>query len=629
MKCRIRVSLLALLLALVCVFMPVAQAYAASLTAPDSFTAQAVAQEIDAYIAEHEATTAGVSIAMVRGEETLYRTDHGYVDIAAQRAVDGDTVFEWGSVTKLLVWTSVMQLVEQGRLDLDAPIADYLPPDFLRRLSYDEPITMMNLMHHDAGWEDVLVELFVKPENATLSLEEALQKYEPRQNRKPGEAVGYSNYGVALAGYIVERIAGEPFYEYVSNHIFVPLGMAHTSVHPTLADNDWVRERRVLSKGYATDRTPLTDMYAIPLYPAGMATGTMDDFTLFCKALLPAEGENSPLFASRETLDLMLSPSLFYGESGLGRNSHGFWIFEYEAPMLGHSGNTAAFSAHLLIHPESRIGLLVMSNQANEGVYNSGLSAQLFGEPTFTAGGEGAFTDARTLRGVYQSSRLVLSGFAKLYSVMMTIPLPYATEDSLSLSIFGQNIITLRETAPNIFLTDAASALPLFNFMYTGTTPAGHNTLQMPYMEFVQGSTWLTLLSYALLLLLVLAALACVVNLLVSFLGWAIRLIRRRTVQRSSAYRGQLLLSVLGIGALANIIGGVVSLLSYASRTMIIMHIVVNIAYIVIAVVGLFILARQLRKAEASRSDRARCRITGFATLVIIANMLYWNLCWL
>lgn len=627
MKHRIRCVVLSLLLVLVCSLFPLGQSYAAPLLGPDVFTPQALADVIDPFIQEHRATTAGVSITVLHNQDILYRRDYGNADLASQLPVGDNTVFEWGSVTKLLVWTSVMQLVEQGKLDLEAPISTYLPSGFLKRLVYDEPITMLNLMHHNAGWEDVLIGLFVKPDAATYTLEEALRRLEPRQSRKPGESVGYSNYGVALAGYIVERISGEPFYAYVNKQIFATLGMNYTSIHPTLEDNQWVKKQRLLSKGYAADLTPLDDLFAIPLYPAGMATGTMGDFIHFCSALLPAAGEDSPLFANRETLDLMLSPTLYYGDSGFARNNHGFWTFEYAEPMLGHSGNTAAFSAQLLVHPQSGMGFLVMTNQANESVYNSQLASRLFGSPEHDGNGQ-PLPDAAALRGIYQSSRIVHSGCTKLYAMMMTIPLPYATGDSLSMSIFGKNIITLRETAPSIFTSDPTGLMQLADFIYAGKTPSGRNTLQMPYMEFVQTATGDAIIAYVTLMLWVLAALYCMITVLCAFPAWIIRRIRKMPVMHCPGHRLHLFLCVAGAGAIANIMWLVMNLLAYAPEGTLMVHLAVNIAYMLSAAIsGVLLLVKQ-RKSAPSRWQKARYCITAIATLSIIINIVYWNLCW-
>ena len=625
---KTRRSFFSLFLIWICLFSCLSPAFAVASPPPSLFDPEVVSSQINTFIQKNQSTTAGVSIAVIQGAETLHRVDYGYADIANHAAVDSETVFEWGSVTKLLVWTSVMQLAEQGRLDLNAPVSTYLPPDFLQKLTFSEPITMMHLMHHNAGWDDAPIGVFVKPESKIDSLEDALRNAEPRQSRKPGEAVGYSNFGTALAGYIVERISGEPFYAYVNQHIFTPLGTAHTSLHPTQADHPWVHEHRRLSKGYSSSLAPVAHLFAIPLYPAGMATGTMDDFILFCKALLPAPGAATPLFASRETLDRMLSPTLKYGGSSIAWNSHGFWSLPFSQPMLGHGGNTAGFSAYLLIHPQSLTGFVVMTNQVQEAVYNSELPTLLFGAMAATAEGSAPLMDARTLRGAYQSSRTVHSGLAKLVSLMMTIPLPYATEYSLSLSLFGQNILSFQQTSPHTFTADASNAIPLIDNFYATTTPSGRPTLQVPYMEFVQIPTGEAALNYALFALLVLGALECAISLLISLITRIVRRVRKRRIPYSTAYKSHLFLCAAGLGVFINILWFFANLMSLAPRTILALHLAVNIAYIATAVVCLVLWFARLRKAASPRPDRVRYYCTAIATLVFIANLLYWNLCW-
>ena len=611
-----------LMLILVCLVLPFAEALAAPVLTSETLRAQ-----IDAYIKKHEDTTAGLSIEVVRAQQTLYRKDYGYSDIAEKRAVDKDTVFEWGSVTKLLVWTSVMQQVEQNKMDLNAPVTEYLPSGFLKRLKYDEPITMMNLMHHNAGWEEFISGIFERPDFAIDSLGEALQRLEPRQLRKPGEAVGYSNYGVALAGYIVECVSGMPFYEYVNQNIFAPLNMQHTSMQPTLEDNPWVQEHRPMSKGYTTECVPIENLFMIPLYPAGMATGTMDDFALFCKALLPAEGENTPLFASRETLEMMLSPSLCYGDSEMARNHHGFWTIPFETPMIGHGGNTAAFSAYLLIHPESQIGFVVMTNQSGEMSYTDELPHLLFGKAEYESVGE--TIDARELRGVYQSSRVVQNGCAKLYSLLMTMPLPSATEDSLFATLSGKNIVKLNETAPGIFASEEGSAIPLGDFLYAAKTPSGRNTFQMPYMEFVQTSSYQIWIEYALILLFVLAILVCMGMMTGAFVSWIIRKIRKKSMRHDSAYKMHVGLCSLALGVLVNTVVFLSGLfMTFASHAILSLHMGINIAYIVLSMGGIVFLFLKWRKSALSRWRRIQYGTTIVSTLIITMNLLYWNLCW-
>ncbi|MGE5776114.1 MAG: serine hydrolase domain-containing protein, partial [Chloroflexota bacterium] len=175
----------------------------------------------------------GAVVVVVKDGEVLLSKGYGYADLETRTPVDPEkTLFRPGSVSKLFVWTSVMQLVEQGKLDLNADVNDYL--DFTIPDTYPEPITLKTLMTHTPGFEDKGEDLFViKPENV-ISLEAYLKKNIPARVFAPGTIGAYSNYGTALASYIVERVSEMPFYEYVETNIFSPLEMTHATFRQPL-----------------------------------------------------------------------------------------------------------------------------------------------------------------------------------------------------------------------------------------------------------------------------------------------------------------------------------------------------------------------------------------------------------
>ena len=220
------------------------------------FTPSGIAySELEQYMDEYASkyigrTTMGAVVGLVKDGELIVNKSYGYADLENQVEITTDAVFEWGSATKLLVWTSVMQLVEQGQLDLEEDIQEYLPEGFLTKIQYDTPITMLNLMHHDAGWEDKYTDLFYLSAEKVKPLKDTLRISEPSQVRRSGEVVAYSNYGVALAGYIVERITGQLFYEYVNEKIFTVLDMKDTAIHPSQKDNVDVAAKRDSIHGY-------------------------------------------------------------------------------------------------------------------------------------------------------------------------------------------------------------------------------------------------------------------------------------------------------------------------------------------------------------------------------------------
>jgi CubicO group peptidase (beta-lactamase class C family) len=144
------------------------------------------------------------------------------------------TLFYLGSAGKLFTWTALMQLVEAGKVGLDVDVMRYL--DFAVPRTYPEPITVRHLLTHTPGFEDEFAAELTSPGNV-LPLRDFLIRYLPRRVYRPGSVFAYSNYGTALAGYLVERVSGEPFERYVTDRIFLPLGMTRSTVtqppHPS------------------------------------------------------------------------------------------------------------------------------------------------------------------------------------------------------------------------------------------------------------------------------------------------------------------------------------------------------------------------------------------------------------
>lgn len=162
---------------------------------------------------------AGVVVVIVYQGRVLFAKGYGYADVARKIPVSPQTtLFRPGSISKLFTWTAVMQLVEQGRLDLDRDVNEYL--DFAIPPAYPQPITLRHILTHTPGFEDVLKNLFATDPAKLLSLREYLVGQLPQRIYPPGVTVAYSNYATALAGYIVERVSGQPFAAYVAEHIF-------------------------------------------------------------------------------------------------------------------------------------------------------------------------------------------------------------------------------------------------------------------------------------------------------------------------------------------------------------------------------------------------------------------------
>ena len=168
----------------------------------------------------------GACIIIAEHGTAVFSKCYGYANLDTQQRILPDTdFFEWGSITKTLVWVSALQLEEKGLLDLNADIRRYLPDNFLRNLRYDAPITMLDLMNHTAGFEEYLIDFRYLNEQPVKPLADILSAHQPTQVFEPGSMSAYSNWGAALAGFIVERVSGQTFDEYVYELIFAPIGI--------------------------------------------------------------------------------------------------------------------------------------------------------------------------------------------------------------------------------------------------------------------------------------------------------------------------------------------------------------------------------------------------------------------
>ncbi len=384
---------------------------------PSGITYMELEEEIGKYIDVRKDTTSSVSAAYFNETENIVSVIYGEANTAENIKADEETVYEWGSISKVLVWASVMQLYEQGKIDLDEDVRNYLPDGFLSNLSYDEPVTMTHLMNHTAGFQETTWDVEVLDKKDIISLRDALLATAPPQIYKVGTTVSYSNWGAALAAYIVECVSGMDYAEYVRQNIFEPLGMSHTSILPDCSDNKWVESRRDLTNAYYNVQGEYEDYGAcrryILLYPAGAATGTMSDLVQFAKAFL-SDSEDCPLFTKADTLDKMLSPTLYYDGTDTPRICHGMFSQEYGVRLIGHAGNTTGFSANLVLDRESRTGLVVMTNEVGETTYNYGLVSLIFGDCRTETG----FT-CDDLSGIYCNSRANYSkSFMKLFSMI-------------------------------------------------------------------------------------------------------------------------------------------------------------------------------------------------------------------
>jgi len=615
-----RIVLLVVIVLLIITWMPI---FAVASTTPSGISLLELEDFVDKYAAEHiGSNTTGAVVAIVKDGEVVLNKAYGYA-IQDEVYAEVDTVFEWGSATKLLIWTSVMQLAEQGRLDLDVDIRLYLPDGFLKKLKYDTPITMYNIMHHNAGWEERYLDLFYSNPGSFKDLESSLLIYEPAQINKPGSVVAYSNYGTALGGFIVECITGQSFYEYVWDNIFTPLGMSDTSIHPTQVDNPPIAERRSQIIGYVNDGEKLipskSERVYLGMYPAGSAIGTAEDAIKFVSALMPAPGESGVLFSKRETLDEMLSTSLYH-ETGIPFIAHGFWETEYSVRALGHSGNTDSFASNFTFAPDERFGIVVMTNQAGDIPMCYGLTRELYGR-YMPSEYTGDMPDARELAGLYYMSRRPVFGFTKIMGVIMSM-LPLEAVDGNSIIIANEAVYT--QISPYIYQhsgeNDFLGSLEYIHFATDNREVIYASTMSM--YAFPMNNIDLVLLigSGILIGLCVLYALTA---LIISIVGRVKN--KKRGIESGIIKKLNVVLYSSIIAAIINNALLVYRAFPYPVYSSLMPHLILNIVYIIFTPVCVALIYFN-RKKEPIKKSRVFAALTCVASVLLAALLVGWEL---
>lgn len=392
--------------------------YAQNKKLPSGLSYDELEGVIQKFVTEHKQETAGVAVAVFDSQEDIFEGYYGYADMEKNIAMDENAIMDWGSNTKLLVWTSVMQLWEQGKIDLNVDIKEYLPEDFADKLEYEKPVTMENLMNHQGGFQEMLMDVEVQGRKDVVSVEEILIKRQPQQVFEPGTITAYSNWGVGLAAYVVETISGQSFEDYVREHIFAPLGLKQTVIGNYGSLNQKLWEKRKEVKCYNTDLSQRGNcFYYFSLYPVGGCMGTLKDFRTFAKAFVVGEKESSPLFAKNETLKTFQSASSYYSDKETARMCHGFISYQYGVETIGHGGNSSGCSSQLLIDQKSGVGMVIMTNVYLDSLYQDDFPEVIYGQQK-----EG-YTNEKELAGSYMCSRAIFKGPLKIQLLQVSTEL--------------------------------------------------------------------------------------------------------------------------------------------------------------------------------------------------------------
>jgi D-alanyl-D-alanine carboxypeptidase len=310
-------------------FSPAAQA------TPDRF--QAAYQRLDEYIARHmsEVGAPGMTLALANRNGLLRTSQYGFADVKAGVRVSPETLFEIGSISKSFVAMAVLQLAEEGKLDLHKPVTSYLP--WLKIESKYAPFTTHHLLSHTSGLSGVPLLMRV----AATAL---------RAGFEPGSRWVYSNIGYVLLGFLLEAIDKKPFVEVMRQRVFNPLGM-NASV-PVISNE--IRERVAVGYGPLQPDRPFPVRGKLGEAPwievpeaAGSIAATASDMGNYLQMLLNHGAGAKGRVLSEKAFELLTKPvikSAFRGEDA--SYAYGLWVSDANGhTLLRHTGGMVAFSS--------------------------------------------------------------------------------------------------------------------------------------------------------------------------------------------------------------------------------------------------------------------------------------------
>jgi len=318
--------------------------------------------------------TPAISIAVLRGSDTLVMKGYGDASIEAHRAATASTVYRIGSITKQFTAAAIMRLAERGKLSIDDPITKYLPDV----PTHGQTITIRRLLNHTSGIHNYTAEPSWRSTWA--------QQLSPRQivafvdhdslDFKPGDRWSYSNTGFVLLGMIIEKVTGEPYANYLDHDLFKPLGLTQTSYCPTRPSDPTFADGYSAESGTAK---PAEFLDMTHPHGAGALCSTVRDLVKWQRALMGGRVVNAQSYSLMTTPDTLNNGRpLTYG-FGLAVGKLG------THRQIGHGGGINGFTTSSLYFPDDSVNVVVFSNAgAGPDALALNVSRAVFGLPLVT-----------------------------------------------------------------------------------------------------------------------------------------------------------------------------------------------------------------------------------------------------
>ena len=309
----------------------------------------------------------GASVALVDRDRTIWAGGVGTADVAGGVDVTPNHLFRIGSISKSFTALAVLHAVEDGLLDLDTPVRELAPEvAFTNRWERTHPVTVAMVMEHTAGFDDIHFREYAKVDDPDMTLAEGLA-YNPgsRVSRwRPGTHMSYSNSGPAIAAYVVEKLAGKAFEDYVREHVFAPLGMDSSTFR-------FPQDAALLAKGYAADGVREAGYDHIIVRPSGGLNSSSREMARYLRMMINRGTLDGVRLLAPETIGRMETPTTtLAARAGF---TYGYGLGNFTSIVNGHlfhghNGGIAGFASTSAYSPELGVGFFVSINKPSSGI---------------------------------------------------------------------------------------------------------------------------------------------------------------------------------------------------------------------------------------------------------------------
>jgi CubicO group peptidase (beta-lactamase class C family) len=384
---------------------------------------QELAAFMDGTVNAHLRTThtPGATVSIVKDGKLIFARGYGFADVEKQIPVSAEsTLFRIASITKIFTATAIMQLVEQGKLDLDTDVNTYLA-EFKIKNNFPEPVTLRHLMTHSAGFEESRIDQIIvdyKEGDSENSILEDLKTHFPEQVRAPGTYASYSNHGISLTGRIIEIASGQSYHDYLEQHILKPLSMLNTTARQPLPEH----LKETISVGYYSGEGPFRPgpfNIAVGTAAGSISSSATDMAKFMIMHLQKGEYEGQSII-STHMASTMQSQQFTHDPRLPGMALQFIESSVNDERTIGHGGSLLRHLSQVVLIPELGVGIFVSFNSANGQPQR--LVQQFLDRYTFAEATHGSLdTTAERLPkivGSYISLRRGYTHFAKLLTAV-------------------------------------------------------------------------------------------------------------------------------------------------------------------------------------------------------------------